>query len=72
MKRKGVDRYWVYWAKRCIWNGENAFNFRWSNVTEGDEEDIALANFIESMQKQTDEDILKSSWMIVWCLRSRT
>ena len=30
-------------------------NFRWLDVQEEDEEDIALANFIESLQKQTDE-----------------
>ena len=31
-------------------------NFRWLDVQEEDEEDIALANFIESLQKQTDEE----------------
>ena len=37
---------------------ENAIDFRWSDVKEeGDEEDIALANFSESLQKQTDEEI---------------
>ena len=72
-KRKGADRYWAYCSKRCIWNGENAIDFRWSDEQEGDEEDIVLANFIESMQKQTDQEIIKkSSRMIVWCLRSRT
>ena len=38
------------------YNDENAFDFKWSNVQEEDEEDIALANFIESLQKQTDEE----------------
>ena len=37
-------------------NNENAIDFRWSDVKEEDEEDIALANFIESLQKQTDEE----------------
>ena len=37
-------------------NDENAINFRWSDVKEEDEEDIALANFIESLQKQTDKE----------------
>ena len=55
-KRKGADRYWVYWSKRRSWNDENAIDFRWSDVKEEDEEDTALANFIESLQKQTDEE----------------
>ena len=55
------------------YNDENAINFRWSYVTEEDEEDIALANFIESLQKQTDEEnFQKSNWMIVWWLWYRT
>ena len=36
-------------------NHENAIDFRYSDVQEEDEEDIALANFIESLQKQADE-----------------
>ena len=31
------------------YNDENAFDFRWPDVTEEDEEDIALVNFIESL-----------------------
>ena len=38
------------------YNDENAIEFRWSEVQEEDEEDIALANLIESLQKQTDEE----------------
>ena len=53
--RKGADRYWVYWSKRRSWNDENAIDFKWSDVKE-DEKDTALANFIESLQKQTDEE----------------
>ena len=34
------------------WNDENAIEFRWSSVKEEDEEDIALANFIESLQSK--------------------
>ena len=34
---------------------ENVIDFRWSSVQEEDEEDIALANFIDSLHKQTDE-----------------
>ena len=37
-------------------NYENVINFRWSDVKEEDEEDIALANFIEGFQKQTDKE----------------
>ena len=38
------------------YNDENAFDFKWSGVKEEDEEDIAPENFIESLQKQTDEE----------------
>ena len=30
---------------------ENSIGFKWSDLTEEDEEDIALANFIESLKK---------------------
>ena len=43
------------------YNDENAIDFKWSSVKEEDEEDIALANFIESLQKQTDEKFFKKS-----------
>ena len=39
------------------YNDENAIEFRWSGVKEEDEEDIALTNFIECLQKKTDEEI---------------
>ena len=39
------------------YNDENSIDFRWSDVQEEGEEDIALANFIESLQKQTNEEI---------------
>ena len=38
------------------YNDENAIDFRWSDVKEEDEEDIALANFNKSLQKQADEE----------------
>ena len=38
-----------------FWYDENDIEFRWSGVQE-DEVDIALANFIENLQKQTDEE----------------
>ena len=38
------------------YNDENAIYFKWSDVKEEDEEDIGLTNFIESLQKQTDEE----------------
>ena len=34
--------------KACPENDENGTDFRWSDVQEGDEEDITNANFIES------------------------
>ena len=37
-------------------NDENAVDFKWSVAKEEDEEDIALANFNESLQKQADEE----------------
>ena len=47
------------------YNYENAIDFRWSDVQEENEEDIALANFIESLQKKAHEEIIpKSNWMI--------
>ena len=36
-------------------NDEIAIDFRWSNVKE-DEEDIVLANLIESLQKHADDE----------------
>ena len=42
--------------KSDLYNDENAIDFRWSDVKEEDEKDITLANFIESLQKQTDEE----------------
>ena len=36
-------------------NYENSTDSKWSDLTEEDEEDIALTNFIESWKKQTDE-----------------
>ena len=49
------------------YNDENAIDSKWSDLTEEDEEDIALTYFIESLQMQTDEEIFqqKKNWMIV-------
>ena len=58
-EKKGADRYLVYWSKRWSWNDENAIDFRLSDVKEEDEKDTSLANFIESLQKQTDEEIFQ-------------
>ena len=33
------------------YNDENSIESKWSDVTEEDEEDIALVNFIESLKK---------------------
>ena len=57
--RIGEGTNWsrFYQTKSWSWNDENAFDFKWSGVQEEDEEDIALANFIENLQKQTNEKI---------------
>ena len=52
------------------YNDENAIEFKWSGVKEEDEEDITLANFNESLQKQADEEIF-SKKVTEW-LRYRT
>ena len=55
------------------YNDENAIYLKWPGVKEEDDEDIALVNFIENLQKQTDEENFpKSSCMIVWWLQYRT
>ena len=48
------------------YNDENAIDFRWSDVQEEEEEDIALANFIENLQKQANKENFqkKSNYMI--------
>ena len=43
--------------KTVLYNDENAIDSKWSDLTEEDDEEIALANFIESLQNQTDEKI---------------
>ena len=44
------------------YNNENSIESKWSDVTEEDEEDIALANFIESLKKkQADEKLFQKS-----------
>ena len=37
--------------KKDPYNDENAIDFKWSDAKEEDEKDIALAYFIESLQK---------------------
>ena len=44
------------------YNG-NAIDFKWSDVQEGFEEDNDKANFIESLQKQTDKENYTKKWM---------
>ena len=38
--------------KTDSYNDENSTDSKWSDLTEEDEEDIALANFIESLKKK--------------------
>ena len=58
-RREGTNWLRFCWTKYWSWNDENSIDFRWSDVKEEDEEDIAVTNFIESLQKQTDEEIKK-------------
>ena len=37
--------------KKDPYNDENAIDSKWSDLTEENKEDIALANFIESLEK---------------------
>ena len=55
-EEKEPDNIELTEQKSDTYNAKNAICFRWSDVKEEDEEDIALANFIESFQKQTDEE----------------
>ena len=43
------------------YNDENAIDSKWSDLTEEDEEDVSLANFIESLKKQNDEKFFQKS-----------
>ena len=52
--REGTNWFSVCRTKCWSWGDENAIDFRWSGALEEDEKDIALVNFIESLQKQTD------------------
>ena len=36
------------------YNDENAIDSKWSDLTEEDEEDVAQANFIESLKKKAN------------------
>ena len=49
-------------------NDENAVDFKWPDVQK-DEEDISLANFNQSLQKQTDEENLEkiTGWLFDDC-----
>ena len=55
-RREGIHWYWTYWTKPWSLNEENTIDFRWSDVQEEFEEDIALVNLIESLQKHTDDE----------------
>ena len=43
-------------------NNENAFGFRWSDVQEEDEEDIAMANFIKNYKSKLMRKISQKSY----------
>ena len=61
MKKRMCNLSRVYRTKSRSWNNENAIDFNRSSVKEEDEEDIALVNLIDSLQKQTDEEIFPKS-----------
>ena len=42
--------------KPDLYNDENAIDIKWLNVQEKYEEEIALVNFIEGLQKQIDNE----------------
>ena len=52
--KRGANSYWVCPTKTDPDCYQNAVDFRWSDLQEEAEEDIALAKFIESLQKQPD------------------
>ena len=56
MKKRRTQLILSLLSKKNSYNNKNATDFRWSDAQEKDEEDVALANFIESLQKQTDEE----------------
>ena len=58
-KRRSQLIFCLLSKKTDPYNDENAIDFRWSGVKEEDKEDIALANFGECLQKQTDEGIFQ-------------
>ena len=59
--REGTNWSRVFRTKSWSWNHENAIDFKLSDVKEEDEEDVALANFTESLQKQSDEENFQKS-----------
>ena len=50
---------------------ENSIGFKWSDLIEEVEEDIALANFIESLKKKQTDEKFSSKKVIIW-LQYRT
>ena len=65
MKKEPIDIEFAE-QKADPYNDENGFDFKWSDVQEEDEEDIALANFIEIYKSKLIKNFFqKSNWMIV-------
>ena len=52
MKKKKNQLIFILLRKKDPYNDENAIDFRWSGGQEEDEEDIALANFIENYKSK--------------------
>ena len=56
MKKRRSLLILILLIKKDPYNDKNSIDSKWSDLTEEDEEDIALANFIESLKKkQTNE-----------------
>ena len=69
MKKRRNQLIFSLLSKKQILKWENSIDFKWSDVTIEDEEDIALANFIENLQKQTNEETSKkvTKWLFDDC-----
>ena len=59
MKRRSILILSLLSKKTDPKNNEYTFDFRWTNGQQEDEEDIVKENFIDSLQKKTDEEELK-------------
>ena len=61
MKKRRSQLILSLLIKKQNYNEENSIDSKWSDLTEEDEEDVALANFIESLKKNWWENFSKKS-----------